>query len=215
MACSGEVVSVRARLNGACKLRRQPRERGKVMEQKKLVRIPVEVRSGAARFRVGVRVQKHRGPPHERHRRDRQEEPLKQRRWRQRLPPDLLPDSKRIAFESEGIQSSNAEGDEEIYVLKALDGQEEPLQERRIRRRPRLGQASDVGVTLRGWWRARRVVKTARSISGGSQMGRRSSRGDCSRPGSPKRRREGSSCVTAQGFEEWQRQAYRSEVKTK
>ena len=36
--------------------------------------------------------------------------------------PDFSPDGKRIAYESEGVQASNAQGDEEVYAMSALDG---------------------------------------------------------------------------------------------
>jgi Tol biopolymer transport system component len=36
--------------------------------------------------------------------------------------PTFSPDSKRVAYESRGVQSSNAEGDDEIYRMRALDG---------------------------------------------------------------------------------------------
>ena len=36
--------------------------------------------------------------------------------------PDFSPDGKRIAYESDGVQNSNPQGDEEIYSMSALDG---------------------------------------------------------------------------------------------
>ena len=36
--------------------------------------------------------------------------------------PRFAPDGKRIAYESEGIQNSNLQGDEEVYVMDTLDG---------------------------------------------------------------------------------------------
>lgn len=36
--------------------------------------------------------------------------------------PTLSPDGKKIAYESIGAQSSNPEGDSQIYLMNALDG---------------------------------------------------------------------------------------------
>jgi len=38
------------------------------------------------------------------------------------LVPDFSPDGTRIAYQSRGAQSSNAEGDSEVYVMNATDG---------------------------------------------------------------------------------------------
>jgi Tol biopolymer transport system component len=35
---------------------------------------------------------------------------------------DFSPDGRRIAYESDGVQNSNPEGDEEVYVMSAFDG---------------------------------------------------------------------------------------------
>ena len=45
-----------------------------------------------------------------------------QRQRRLRLQPVFSPDGTKIAYESEGKQTSNSQGDEEIYVMNALDG---------------------------------------------------------------------------------------------
>ena len=36
--------------------------------------------------------------------------------------PKFAPDGKRIAYESDGVQNSNLQGDEEVYVMSAVDG---------------------------------------------------------------------------------------------
>jgi Tol biopolymer transport system component len=38
------------------------------------------------------------------------------------LVPDFSPDGTRIAYQSRGAQTSNAEGDDEVYVMNAVDG---------------------------------------------------------------------------------------------
>jgi hypothetical protein len=57
MARTGEAVPPHPRFNGACKLRPERGERAMEQKQEQMVRISVEVRSGTARFRVGVQAQ--------------------------------------------------------------------------------------------------------------------------------------------------------------
>ena len=53
------------------------------------------------------------------------------------IAPDFSPDGTKIAYSSEGVQTSNPEGDWEIYSLNALDGTgaEEPHQHRPLGQR--------------------------------------------------------------------------------
>ena len=38
------------------------------------------------------------------------------------LEPDFSPDGQKIAYKSNGTQTSNPEGDEDVYRMNALDG---------------------------------------------------------------------------------------------
>jgi Tol biopolymer transport system component len=38
------------------------------------------------------------------------------------VSPDFSPDGTKIVYESHGTQTTNAEGDDEVYRIKTLDG---------------------------------------------------------------------------------------------
>src|SRR4051812_25331989 len=56
MARTGEAVLPLSRLNGVCKVNPDGRGEKAMEQQQMMVRISVEVRSGSARFRVGVQA---------------------------------------------------------------------------------------------------------------------------------------------------------------
>jgi hypothetical protein len=56
MARTGEVASSLARLNGACKVDATLEKEKRQMERQRRVKFSVELRSGSARFRVGVQA---------------------------------------------------------------------------------------------------------------------------------------------------------------